>query len=80
MEEILAIVITIYCFSAIMWGVFAVEMQKFIHPNTSLVKVLFIFLVNTVLCPICIFLAALELSTRNGWAKKIKRTEDSNGD
>lgn len=62
----------LYIFVCIVWGIFSIGMQRKIYPEDSdCLILLWVFVLNCLLCPIAIVKASFMLMLNKGWAKKI---------
>jgi hypothetical protein len=62
----------LYILVGIVWGIFSVKMQQKFHPTCSDKRDLAInFIVNGVIWPISMVVAAYRYFTKTGWAKNL---------
>jgi len=65
--------IILYLLVCFFWGLFSIEQQKRFHPQASgSFKLIIIFLINLILCPVAMLVAYIILTSNTSWARKIK--------
>ncbi len=46
-----------YILTVVFWGVYAVKQQKENYPNSKLIKLILVFIVNVIFAPVCMGIA-----------------------
>lgn len=72
LEAVIAISYLIVCG---LWGIFAINMQYMLYPETSNLKLYGVFFLNAMACPISMIVAAIRFDSYMGDIKKAAARE-----